>query len=427
MESAQPGSDGKFVTALTWAIALASIGAIIIRPWRRPEWMWAVGGAAALVALNIVSASHAVAAIGRGTDVYFFLVGMLVLGELCRASGVFDWLAGIAVDLARGSAVRFYTLVFIVGVAVTAVLSNDATAVVLTPAVAAAARRAGAKPLPHLYTCAFVANAASFLLPVGNPANFVIFASKMPALGTWLALFCLPSFAGLVLTYVALRFVSRRDLRESIAPTVRATPLERSGRIALGGIALTAVALTIASSRALPLGIATAICAAIVYIAAVTSDRSLARVMAKIAWGVLPLVAGLFVIVAGIDSTGVLASVRAGVRALGHVPTWSAVFGAGFATALISNITNNLPTGLFAGLALGGVPHQPFLAAATTIGVDLGPNLSVTGSLATILWLMALRREEIEVGPIAFLRVGAVVMFPALIAALGALVFIASR
>ena len=120
MESAQPGSDGKFVTALTWAIALASIGAIIIRPWRRPEWMWAVGGAAALVALNIVSASHAVAAIGRGTDVYFFLVGMLVLGELCRASGVFDWLAGIAVDLARGSAVRFYTLVFIVGVAVTA-------------------------------------------------------------------------------------------------------------------------------------------------------------------------------------------------------------------------------------------------------------------------------------------------------------------
>ena len=427
MELAQPGSRREFVTVLTWAIVFASIGAIIVRPWQRPEWMWALGGAAALVALRIVSVPQAFAAVGRGTDVYFFLVGMLVLGELCRASGLFDWLAGIAVDLARGSAARFYSLVFLVGIAVTAVLSNDATAVVLTPAVAAAARRAGAKPLPHLYACALVANAGSFLLPVGNPANFVIFASKMPALGTWLAFFALPSVAALAVTYVALRFVSRRDLYEPIARNVRGAPLERSGRIALGGIALTALALTIASSRALPLGIATAICAAVVYFAGVVSDRSLARVVMKIAWGVLPLVAGLFVIVAGIDTTGVLASVRAGVVALGHAPVWSAIFGAGFATALVSNITNNLPTGLFAGLALGGVPHHLSLAAATTIGVDLGPNLSVTGSLATILWLIALRREGIDVGPLAFLRVGAVAMFPALIAALGALVFVASR
>lgn len=415
------------MTALTWAIVLASIGAIVVRPWQRPEWMWALGGAAILVALRIVSVPAAIAAVGRGTDVYFFLIGMLVLGELCRASGLFDWLATIAVDLARGSAARFYSLVFIVGVAVTAVLSNDATAVVLTPAVAAAARRAGAKPLPHLFACAFVANAASFLLPVGNPANFVIFASKMPALGTWLAVFTLPSCAALVLTYVALRFVSRRDLRDPIARNVRSTPLERSGRIALGGIVLTAFALTIASSRALPLGTATAICAAFVYVAAIVSDRSLTGVVTRIAWGVLPLVAGLFVIVAGIDSTGILGRVRALVIALGHAPAWSAIFGAGFATGLVSNITNNLPTGLFAGLALGGAPHHLSLAAATTIGVDLGPNLSVTGSLATILWLMALRREKIDIGPVTFLRVGAIVMFPALIAALGALVLVAGE
>ncbi len=415
------------MTALIWAIVCASIGAIIVRPWQRPEWVWALGGAACLVALGLVSVPQANAAIGQGSDVYFFLVGMLVLGEVARASGLFDWFATIAVDLARGSTVRFYTLVVIVGVAVTAVLSNDATAVVLTPAVAAAARRAGAKPLPHLYACAFVANAASFLLPVGNPANFVIFASKMPALGTWLALFTVPSIAAIILTYLTLRFISRCDLRQPIARDVRIFALERSGRIVLAGIAITAVALTIASSRAFPLGLATAICAAAVYAVAVASDRSLARVVTKIAWGVLPLVAGLFVIVAGIDATGVLASVRAGVVALGAAPAWSAIFGAGFATALVSNVTNNLPMGLFAGLALGGVPHHLSLAAATTIGVDLGPNLSVTGSLATILWLMVLRREGIVVGPVAFVRVGAIVMFPALIAALGALVLVTLR
>ena len=403
---------------LTWAIVFSSIGAIIVRPWRLPEWIWAVGGAAALVTLRIVTVSEAFAAIGRGSDVYFFLLGMLVLGELSRASGVFDWLAAIAVDLARGSAARFLTLVFIVGVVVTALLSNDATAVVLTPAVAAAARRADAKPLPHLYACAFVANAASFLLPVGNPANFVIFRSQMPALDTWLTLFTLPSIAAILLTYVALRVVMRRDLRIPIGRDVRRVALKGSGRIALSGVALTAVALAIASSRSLPLGLATAICAAVVSLAAIAKDRALARIFTKIAWGVLPLVAGLFVLVTGIDSTGVLGLVRAGVVALGHAPVWSAIFSAGIVTALVSNVTNNLPTGLFAGLALGGEPHPPWLATATTIGVDLGPNLSVTGSLATILWLVALRREQIVVGPLAFLRIGAVVMFPALIAAL---------
>lgn len=403
---------------LTWAIVFSSIGAIIVRPWKRPEWIWAVGGAAALVTLRIVTVSEALAAIGRGSDVYFFLFGMLILGELSRASGLFDWLAAIAVDLARGSAARFLTLVFIVGVVVTAVLSNDATAVVLTPAVAAAARRAGAKPLPHLYACAFVANAASFLLPVGNPANFVIFRSHMPALDTWLTLFTLPSIAAILLTYIALRVVTRRDLRIPIGRDVRRVALKGSGRIALSGIAITAVALAIVSSRVLPLGLATAICAAAVSLAAIAKDRALARIFTKIAWGVLPLVAGLFVLVTGIDSTGVLGLVRAGVVALGHAPVRSAIFSAGIVTALVSNVTNNLPTGLLAGLALGGVPHQPWLDAATTIGVDLGPNLSVTGSLATILWLVALRREEIVVGPFAFLRVGAVVMFPALIAAL---------
>jgi arsenical pump membrane protein len=249
----------------------------------------------------------------------------------------------------------------------------------------------------------------------------------MPALGTWLALFTVPSIAAITLTYLTLGFISRRDLREPIEPDVRVVALERSGRIVLGGIATTAIALTIASSHAFHLGLVTAISAAVVYTVSVAIDRSLARVVTEIAWGVLPFVAGLFIVVAGIDATAVLASVRAGVVALGRAPELSAIYGAGFATALVSNVTNNLPMGLFAGLALGGVPHHLSIAAATTIGVDLGPNLSVTGSLATILWLMALRREEIVVGPIAFVRVGALVMFPALIAALGALVVVAPR
>ena len=86
--------------------------------------------------------------------------------------GLFDWLAAKAAARANGSATRLFTLVFCVGTVVTVFLSNDATAVVLTPAVAAVVKAANAKePLPYLFICAFIANAASFVLPISNPAQ----------------------------------------------------------------------------------------------------------------------------------------------------------------------------------------------------------------------------------------------------------------
>jgi arsenical pump membrane protein len=94
--------------------------------------------------------------------------------------------------------------------------------------------------------------------------------------------------------------------------------------------------------------------------------------------------------------------------------------GAGSAVALISNLINNLPTGLIAGGAVQSAHVPDAVTRAVLIGVDLGPNLSVTGSLATILWLTALRREGHHVGFGAFLKLGLVTMPPALVLALAA-------
>ncbi len=406
---------------VTWSVALASLAGILVRPKRSPEWAWALGGAAALVALGVLSQPAALRAIGRGADVYLFLAGMLVLAETAREAGVFDWLAALAVRASNGSAARLFAIVFVVGIGVTALLSNDATAVVLTPAVAAAARRARTAPLPHLYACAFVANAASFVLPIANPANLVIFGRAMPPLGAWLALFTLPSLAALAATFATLRLWSRRDLASAVAVDVAVVPLGRAGRVAFGAIGATAIALAVASSRGFPLGAVTAVAGAVTFLVAAMADRRLVLAPARASWGVLVLVAGLFVLVAGLDTTGVLANVRASLVTLARAPAWSAIAAAGLSTAAVSNFTNNLPVGLLAGLALETTPHQRYLAAATTIGVDLGPNLAVTGSLATVLWLVALRREAIEVGPWAFVRVGAIVMPPALLLALATL------
>jgi arsenical pump membrane protein len=142
--------------------------------------------------------------------------------------------------------------------------------------------------------------------------------------------------------------------------------------------------------------------------------------MKDISWGVLPLVAGLFVLVEALNQTGVIASIGAILREAAVHSAAAAAWAAGLIVAIASNLANNLPVGLVAGSAIQSDHTVDQITKAVLIGVDLGPNLSVTGSLATILWLTALRREGHAVSALAFLRLGAIVMPPALLLALAA-------
>ncbi len=195
-----------------WPIAAAAIAGVLFRPKDWPEAIWACSGGALLVACGLLPVSEAGHAIAKGTDVYLFLTGMMLLAELARREGVFDWLAGLAVAAAKGSRARLFTLVYLVGIGVTVFLSNDATAVVLTPAVYAAVQKAKTQALPYLFICAFIANAASFVLPISNPANLVVYGKTLPPLFEWLRTFLLPSIFSIAATYAALRWVLRKDL-----------------------------------------------------------------------------------------------------------------------------------------------------------------------------------------------------------------------
>ena len=152
-----------------------SILLMLIRPKNIPEVYWISGGALLLIVLRLIPLPLAGKAVAEGSDVYFFLIGMMLLSELAREHGVFDWLSSSAVKSADGSCARLFSLVYGIGTLVTIFMSNDATAVVLTPAIMAAVRKAKIEPLPYLFVCALIANAASFVLPISNPANLVVF------------------------------------------------------------------------------------------------------------------------------------------------------------------------------------------------------------------------------------------------------------
>jgi arsenical pump membrane protein len=409
---------------LAWIVIAVATAGVILRPFRWPEAIWAVGGAAILVALRLLSPAAASTGVLKGLDVYLFLVGMMLLAEIARAEGLFHWLAGLAVDAARGSASRLFALIYVVGIVVTVFLSNDATAVVLTPAVAAAARAAKAKPLPYLFICAFIANAASFVLPISNPANLVVYASHMPPLGQWLLHFGLASILSIFATYFVLRWSQRAHLREGLAQHVDHQTLTFGGKVAALGIVLTGLGLIIASALDAQLGLPTFIAglltAALVFVAKRASPWPIVK---NISWSILPLVAGLFVFVEALEKTGALTALAGVLKATANHSAISAAWASGLVVAVASNLVNNLPAGLLSGAAVHAAHVPDKIASAVLIGIDLGPNLSVTGSLATILWLAAIRREGEDVSALAFLKLGALVMPPALIAALAGMIY----
>jgi arsenical pump membrane protein len=402
-----------------WGIAAFATGGVIVRPWGLPEALWAVLGAMALVLLSLLPWQDALAAIAKGTDVYLFLTGMMLLAELARREGLFEWLAAHAAGAARGSAARFFGLVYLAGIAVTAFLSNDGTAVVLTPAVYAAAKAARAKPLPYLVACAMIANAASFLLPISNPANLVLYGDRIPALGLWLRLFALPSALSIAATYAMLRLFYRNALSGKVALNVPVPSLSSGGYYAASGIAVTAIVLLFASGFDIQLGLPTIAAGAATAAFVLFGKREAPWPLVQgISWGVIPLVAGLFVLVAGLDNTGVIVRLTELLKwGMSQSVTATASI-AGTGLAFITNLMNNLPAGLIAESALTPAHPPSTVTGALLIGIDLGPNLSVTGSLATILWLIALRREGENCTAGEFLKIGALVMPPALILAL---------
>jgi arsenical pump membrane protein len=405
-----------------WGVTAAAIAGVLVRPFAWPEAVWAVAGATGLVALGVLPLSAAWAGVKSGTDVYLFLTGMMLLAEIARQEGLFDWLAVHAARAAAGSASRLFALVYGVGTLVTIFLSNDATAVVLTPAVAAMTRAARVQnPLPYLFICAFIANAASFVLPISNPANLVIYGAHMPPLLAWLPRYALPSALSIAATYAILRFTQRRHLAAPVASDVAPVALTQGGATAAFGIAATAIVLMAASARGLDLGLPTALAgAATMLLVRLRSSTTLDDILAKISWGVLPLVAGLFVLVEALGRTGILERLSIVLRDASAHSAPGAAWATGIVLALASNLVNNLPAGLIAGHAVQAAHVPEVVTGAALIGVDLGPNLSVTGSLATILWLGALRREAITVSAWGFLRLGVVVMLPALLVALAA-------
>ncbi len=198
--------------------------------------------------------------------------------------------------------------------------------------------------------------------------------------------------------------------------------LSPTGHRAVWGLAVIAAILMTASGLGWDLGLPTCLTAVAAVLLTTEADlREVVEIVRDVSWSVIPLVAGLFVLVEALNGAGALETVGGAMNKIAALPPLAGSLAASFGAAGLSNVMNNLPSGLLTGGALQSMQLPAHLRHAVLIGVDLGPNLSVTGSLATILWLIALRREGQQVSAWAFLKLGVLVMPLALLLATVAL------
>jgi arsenical pump membrane protein len=398
---------------LALLVLAGTLAAAVVHSRWPVEALVAAGGAALLVAVGTLSVADARHALGDLGPTVGFLAALLVLAEGCRREGLFDAMGGLMAAGARGSPRRLLALVFAVAATVTAVLSLDATVVLLTPIVFATAARLRTSARPHVYACSHLANSASLLLPVSNLTNLLAFHASGLSFMRFAGLMALPTASAVAVEWVVLTRFFAVDLQRPRRARTGDPERPELPRFALAVVALTLAGFGLSSVLGIaPVWVAVAGAAAITA-PALARRTTTARTLALAAEpSFLVFVLGLGVIVRAASDHGLADAARALLPSGVALPELLAVAAV---SAVLANLVNNLPATLI--LVPVAAPSGAAAVLAVLVGVNIGPNLTYVGSLATLLWRRVLHVEDHEVELGEFVRLGALTVPASLILA----------
>ncbi|WP_197375338.1 SLC13 family permease [Mycolicibacterium baixiangningiae] len=388
----------------------------LVRPRGWPEAVAAVPAAGLLIAVGIISVDDAAAEVVRLAPVVGFLAAVLVLAQLCDDAGLFHAAGVWMARSGAGDPRRLLAVVFVIATGTTAILSLDATVVLLTPVVLATCRTLSIPAGPHAYATAHLANSASLLLPVSNLTNLLAFTAAGLSFTHFAALMTLPWLASILVEYVVLRRLFARDL--AITPQ-RAEPLPDAEMpvfvlvvlaLTLAGFAVTSV-VDVAPAWAALAG------AVVLGVRGLLQRRSTVTGIARsLNVPFLAFVLCLGVVVEAVMSHGLDEAMQS---VLPDGESFAALLGIAAVAAVLSNVVNNLPAVLVL-LPLVDVAG-PAAVLAVLIGVNVGPNLTYVGSLANLLWRNVVHRADVPTGVLRFSGVGLCTVPLTLVAAVSGL------
>jgi arsenical pump membrane protein len=379
-------------------LLLATLAFAIIRPKGLPEALAAVPAAGVAILLGIVTPSDAGHRVWQLLPTIGFLAAILVLAHLVDRAGVFRWLGGVLATACHGRPKRLLVLTFAAASVTTAVLSLDATVVLLTPVVFATAGTLRVRAKPHVYACTHLANSASTLFPVSNLTNLLAFSATGLSFLTFTGLMVLPWVVAIAVELLVFLRFFQADLGGRAQPEPdRHHPVPLFALVVLAAVL---VGFGVTSLVGLP---PVWVAAAGALVLAAHGRVGIRTVVTEAAPLFLLFVLGLAVVAQAVAAhglgrlLGVLVPSGAGLLSL---------LGAAVVAAVLANLVNNLPAVLILLPALGTHPKAA-VVLAVLLGVNLGPNATYVGSLATLLWRRVLAGRGLTTTLREFLRLGA--------------------
>lgn len=402
---------------LTLCIFVLTLILVMVRPKPLNEATAASLGAFLMLVTGVVSSIQAFEVLKSSANILLFFLGLMVVCTVADQAGFFQWSALKAIRLANGNGQRLLLTVFGLGAVITVFFSNDSTALILTPIVYVLVTRLRLNPLPYVFACAFIANTASMILPVSNPVNLLPVDRFGLTLGEYLRFLLVPALLAILINVAIFILIFRKDISASFHDVQPQGSFKADGffLFVCVGLALTALGYVFTSIYGLPLSLPALAGAAFLLAGCFGFRRfNLSRISSGISWSILLFIFSLALLVKGLDNTGITHTLGETLVSLSSKGTLVAVVSTSFGTAFGSNLINNWAMMMVAVSSLGSAssPVLSFdqsLIYASILGADLGPNITILGSLSSMLWLVLLRQRGLDIHPLQYLKLGLIV------------------
>ncbi|AFZ68846.1 arsenic transporter [Deinococcus peraridilitoris] len=361
-------------------------------------------------------------------------IALIIISLILDEAGFFTWAALHVGRWGGGRGKQLFALVVLLGAGVSALFSNDGTALILTPIVLemllALGFSAGAT-LALIMATGFIADTASLPLVISNLVNivsadyFAISFGEYASVMFWVNIASVLASLGVLLLYFrrSVPVTYRTDVLASPDSAIRDHRVFKVGWVVLGVLLIGYFA---AGPLGIPVSVVAVIGAALLWFYAarghVISTRSVLR---GAPWSIVIFSLGMYLVVFGLRNAGLTGHLTGILETLAQHGLWISTIGTGFIVALLASVMNNMPTVLVGALSIdaANVPQsiKQGMIYANVVGSDLGPKITPIGSLATLLWLHVLARKGVRITWAYYFRVGVVLTVPVLLITLGAL------
>ncbi len=438
------------VLIITPCTCIGLIASVLLKPNVRIKghslslyWVIVLIGAASLIAFDKISLTEAVAGLTADTSInplkiLVLFISMSVLSIYLDEIGFFRYLASRATGKAGAGQRTLFLYLYLMVSVLTVFTSNDIIILTFTPFICYFAKNAGINPIPYLFAEFVAANTWSMMFVIGNPTNIYLATSAGIGFMEYAGVMFLPTMLGGIAAFIALYAVFHRSLKKPMNAGGMPVRIKNKTMLTIGLVHMAGctVLLVVSSYVGIEMWLISLSFAVSLFLCTLlykyirkkkryaehilNKGNELERCIKRAPWELIPFVISMFVIVLALDKYGITNFIAETLGNSGTVAKYGVV------SFLTANLINNIPMSVLFESVLGNADEVIRNAGvyASVIGSNIGALLTPIGALAGMMWTGMLKKYDVRVSFMTYLKYGVLIAVPTLAAALAGLAIV---